>query len=171
VPFIYAFSFGGTTQSTSITTPFVVNEAAYQNPANNPQVILPRVFPASGTSGASTVSLPAAINPNLRTPYSLQYNFTIERQQWNTGFRITYIGTALREGEYQYDYNAPTPSAQAYTAKARIFPQYPAIYYVTNGAGHRRGRVGAYRRLQHSNRAIPHPHLERPGPGGHRIHH
>ena len=114
----------------------MVNEADFTNDVNNPQVILPRVFPATGSSGVSTVSLPTAINPNLRTPYSLQYNFTIERQQWNTGFRISYVGTALREGVYQYNYNAPIPNAQAFTAKARPFPKYPGIYYVTNGAGH-----------------------------------
>lgn len=151
VPFIYALSFGGTTQTSSITTPFVINEADYTNDANNPQVILPRVFPATGSSGVSTVSLPAAINPNLRTPYSLQYNFTIERQQWNTGFRVSYVGTALREGVYEYNYNAPIPNAQAFTAKARPFPKYPGIYYVTNGAGHQYNAltVQAERQLAH----------------------
>ena len=39
----------------------------------------------------------------------MQYNFTIERQQWNTGFRVSYIGTALRKGAWMYNYNSPVP--------------------------------------------------------------
>ena len=94
------------------------------------------MFPATGTGGPSEVALPPAQNPDLKTSYSLQYNFTIERQQWNTGFRASYIGTAMRQGVYQYNYNAPVANTQLYIDKARPFPNYPDIYYVTNGAGH-----------------------------------
>ena len=128
VPLVYALSFGG--------IPFNLSEPAFTNPTTNPQVILPQVFPSTGTGGPSTVSLPAAENPNLRTPYTMQYNFTIERQQWNTGFRVSYIGTAMREGAYAYNYNSPMPDARPFIAKPRPFPQYPGINYVTNGAGH-----------------------------------
>jgi len=128
VPFVYSLGFGD--------VPFILNEPAYTNPVNNPQVIFPRVFPATGTGGPSDVSLPAAENPNFKTPYSFQYNFTFERQQWNTGFRISYIGTAMRQGPWQYNYNSPVPDSRPYIAKARPFPKYPDIWYVTNGAGH-----------------------------------
>ena len=128
VPFVYSLAFGD--------VPFNLAEPAYNNPKDNPQVIFPRVFPATGTGGPSDVALPAAQNPDLKTPYSFQYNFTIERQQWNTGFRASYIGTALRRGIYQYDINSPTPNNQLYIDKARLFPNFPDIYYVTNGAGH-----------------------------------
>jgi hypothetical protein len=66
----------------------------------------------------------------------MQYNFTIERQQWNTGFRASYIGTALRRGAYAYNYNAPAADNQPYISKPRPFPNFPDIFYVTNGAGH-----------------------------------
>jgi len=56
----------------------------------------------------------------------MQYNFTIERQQWNTGFRLSCIGTALREGEYAYNYNSPVPDALPYIAKPRPIPTTPA---------------------------------------------
>lgn len=128
VPFVYAMGFGD--------VPFVLTEPTYTNAANNPQVILPRVFPGTGTGGPSTVSLPAAQNPTMRTPYSFQYNFTIERQQWNTGFRASYIGTAMRKGAWQYNYNAPTPDGRPFIDKPRPFANYPEIWYVTNGAGH-----------------------------------
>src|SRR5262249_19044745 len=58
------------------------------------------------------------------------------RQQWNTGFRISYIGTAMRKGPWQYNYNSPVPNNQLYVDKARPFPNLPDIWYVANGAGH-----------------------------------
>lgn len=128
VPFAYSLSFGN--------LPFVLREPTYNNPVTNPQVVLPRVFPATGVGGPSEVGIPAAQNPDFRTPYNFQYNFTIERQQWNTGFRLSYIGTAGRKGAYQYNYNSPIPNAQLFISKPRPFANYPEIYYVTNGAGH-----------------------------------
>jgi hypothetical protein len=128
VPFVYALGFGG--------SPFIINEPRYTNPTSNPQVVLPVVFPTTGTAGPTTVSLPTAENPSFRTPYSFQYNFTIERQQWNTGFRFSYIGTAMRKGGWAYNYNSPVPDDRPFIDKPRPFPNYPDIAYVTNGAGH-----------------------------------
>lgn len=128
VPFVYGLTSGG--------VPFVLNEPTFTNPTANPQVILPRVFPATGTGGPSEVSIPAALNPNYETPYSMQYNFTIERQQWDTGFRLSYIGTLGRKAPWAYDINSPVPDARPYIEKPRPFPNYPTITYITNGAGH-----------------------------------
>jgi hypothetical protein len=128
VPFIYGLTSGG--------VPFVLDEPAFTNPTANPQVILPRVFPATSTGGPSTVSIPSAMDPNYTTPYTMQYNFTIERQQWNTGFRFSYVGTAGRQAAWSYDYNSPVPDGRPYIEKPRPFPNYPSIYYITNGAGH-----------------------------------
>ncbi|HKA01416.1 MAG TPA: hypothetical protein VKE70_33110, partial [Candidatus Solibacter sp.] len=116
--------------------PFVIAEPSYTNPAANPDVILPRVFPASGAGGPSTVGLPSASDPKLKMPYSMQYNFTIERQMWDTGFRISYIGTNERKGIWSYEYNSPLPDTRAFVDKPRPFPNYPGITYTTNGAGH-----------------------------------
>lgn len=116
--------------------PFVLNEPGYTNPTTNPDVIFPRVFPNVGAGGPSTVGMPAAVNPDLKMPYSMQYNFTIEHQQWNTGFRASYIGTNTRQGDWSYNYNSPVPDGRLYVDKPRPFPQYPGISYFTNGAGH-----------------------------------
>lgn len=116
--------------------PFVLNEPSFTNPTNNPTVILPRVFPESGVAGLTTVSIPAAINPNLRLPYSMQYNLTIEHTRWNTGFRASYIGTNTRQGDWAYNINSPVPDARPYVDKPRRWLQYPGISYFTNGAGH-----------------------------------
>lgn len=116
--------------------PYVLNEQPFDNPLANPAVILPTVFPSAGAQGPSSVSLPNAVNPNLVMPYSMQYSFTIEHSRWDTGFRASYIGTNTRKGDYVYNYNSPVPDGRLFVEKARPFPQYPAINYFTNGAGH-----------------------------------
>ncbi|MFN0100681.1 MAG: carboxypeptidase regulatory-like domain-containing protein [Bryobacteraceae bacterium] len=116
--------------------PFVLNEPAYTNPAVNPDVILPRVFPSTGSAGPSTVGIPAAINTNLQMPYSMQYSMTIEHSRFDTGFRLSYVGTNTRKGDWSYNINAPVPDGRPYVDKPRRFPAYPEISYFTNGAGH-----------------------------------
>ncbi|HXG46800.1 MAG TPA: carboxypeptidase-like regulatory domain-containing protein [Methylomirabilota bacterium] len=116
-------------------SPFVLNEPTFTNPANNPVVIFPRVFPDQGGS-LSTIGLPAAMRQDLRIPFSMQYNLTIEHQRWNTGFRVSYIGTNTRQGEWGYNINSPVPDENPFISKGRLFPRYPAITYITNGAGH-----------------------------------
>ena len=115
--------------------PFVINEPSFTNPAAAPTVIFPRVFPSTA-GGVTQVGLPSATRPDLKTPYSMQYNVTIERQQWNSGFRISYIGTNTRQGEWGYNINQPVPDTRRYIDKPRRFPNYPAITYFDNGAGH-----------------------------------
>jgi hypothetical protein len=118
-------------------SPYVIQPNAYTNPTTNP-IVLPTVFPSSGTSGPSTVSVPTANNPNLGMPYSQQYNFTIEHQRWDTGFRISYTGTNTRRDWWYYNYNSPVPNTLTYVQKVSTipFPNYPGINYRTNGALH-----------------------------------
>ena len=116
-------------------SPFVISEPTFTNPTTNPTVIFPRVFPGA-VAGPTTVGLPAAIRADLRDPYSMQYNFTIEHQRWHTGFRASYIGTNTRQGQWGYNINQPLPDTRLYVDKGRLFPNYPAITYVTNGSGH-----------------------------------
>lgn len=116
-------------------SPFVINEPTFTNPTPKPTVILPVVFP-SAVAGPASISLPGAVRRDLRTPYSMQYNVTVEHQRWETGFRISYIGTNTRQGEWGYNINQPLPDNRLFVDKARMFPRYPAITYVSNGAGH-----------------------------------
>ena len=127
---------------TAASVPFAISEPAYTNPAAAPDVILPRVFPSTSVGGPATTGIPFAQRSDLRTPYSMQYNLTIEHQRWGTGFRISYVGTNTRQGEYTYNINQPVPDTRAYINKPRLFPQYPAITYLTNGAGHQYNSLG-----------------------------
>jgi hypothetical protein len=115
--------------------PFRIDEPAYTNPAT-PVVVLPQVFPATAVGGPATVGLSAALRPDLRFPYSMQWNITAEHERWNTGFRLSYVAANTRQGEWAYDINQPVADTRAYIDKPRLFPAYPAINYRTNGAGH-----------------------------------
>jgi hypothetical protein len=119
---------------TTAGTPFVINEPSQTNGTTNP-VILPQVYPNS-IAALTTVSLPGAFKKDLRIPYSLQYNFTLERQIAQMGIRLSYVGTGTRQGEIQTNVNQPVASTVPYTQKPRPFPQYPNITYTTNGGGH-----------------------------------
>ncbi len=115
--------------------PYEIAEPTYTNPSGAPTVVLPRVYPVT-TAGPATVTIPAAVRSDLRTPYSMQYNFTLEHQRWDTGFRLSYIGTNTRQGEWTYNINQPVGDSQLYVDKPRMFSRYPAISYRSNGAGH-----------------------------------
>ena len=110
-------------------------ETTFTNPTV-PTVVLPAVFPASGTSGPATIALPRAVNPDLQLPYSHQWNATIEHERWRTGFRLSYVATLGREMWYTRDINSPEPDGRLYVEKPRPFPRYPDIAYVDNGATH-----------------------------------
>jgi hypothetical protein len=116
-------------------SPFILNEPGFTNPAPNPIVVLPRVFPASG-SGAGEASLPTTYPQNLVIPYSMQYSFTVERQVGGTGLRASVVGTNTRKGIYRYNINQPLPDNRPFIAKPRLFPEYADVNYMTNGAGH-----------------------------------
>lgn len=117
------------------TVPFNISEPSFTNPITNP-ILLPQAFPPAGVAGPASVSIPTAMNPDLLIPYSMQYTFTVERQQWETAFRATYIGTNTRKGVYNYNINQPVADTRPFVDKPRMFPQYPGILYQTNGAGH-----------------------------------
>ena len=121
------------------SVPFNIAEPTYTNPlfsATSTPIVLPQVFPSSGTGGPTSVSIPAAINPGLKLPYSMQYTATIEHQQWNTGFRVSYVGTNTRQGVWGYNVNQPVANSNLFVNKPRRFQNYPGITYTTNGAGH-----------------------------------
>jgi hypothetical protein len=61
---------------------------------------------------------------------------TIQHERWDTGFRLSYIGTNTRQGLWSYDINQPIADTRPYVDKPRMFPNYPNLSYTTNGAGH-----------------------------------
>lgn len=117
-------------------SPFIISEPSFTNTTPNPTLVLPQAFPAEGTGRPSTIALPAAINPDLKMPYSQQWNLTIEHQRWETGFRLSYVGTNSRQMRYSYNINSPRVDERPFVEKPRRFMRYPGISYFDNGANH-----------------------------------
>ncbi|MGE5646578.1 MAG: carboxypeptidase regulatory-like domain-containing protein [Acidobacteriota bacterium] len=118
-----------------IGSPFILSEPWETNPVSDPWMF-PRVFPERPSYTITEANIPSAINPDIRIPRSQQYNVTFERQQWDTGFRVTYTGVGQRYGTYAYNYNSPVPDATPFIYKSRPFMKYGTINYRTDGAGH-----------------------------------
>ena len=56
-----------------------------------PALTFPRPFLPNGNVGS--INNVSGFNPNIRTPYTQQWNVTIERQIHTIGFSIAYIGS------------------------------------------------------------------------------
>lgn len=130
--------------------PYVINEPSYTNPTSAPDVIFPRVFPAT-IGGPSTVSIPRAFRSDLQLPYAMQYSFTVEHERWNTGLRASFIATNERQGIWTQDVNQRIPDTRPYIAKVNEarFPQFRSVNYRSNGLTHQYNSLtlGAKRRL------------------------
>lgn len=123
-------------EPTYADVPFTIAQPAYTNTANTPTVAFPQIFPASGTSGPSTVNLPTFLNPNLTMPYSQQWNATIEREQGGFALRASVVGTYTRHMIYSTNLNSPAVDSNLFINKPRPFQLYPAIGELLNGANH-----------------------------------
>ena len=91
----------------------------------------PSPFLPTGTTAVQNVT---GVDPNVRTPYTQQWNFTIERQIASFGVRASYTGARTVNLLYQRNLNEPAPSTTPFTTA--LFPNqlYGNINYYTNGA-------------------------------------
>jgi hypothetical protein len=137
-------------QPPAVGVPFILAEPAFTNPSPNPTVILPNVFPVTGNGAPATVSIPNAINPNVRVPYTIQYNATIERQFGSTAVSLSFVSTGTRQVVYSHDLNQPPAGPALYINKSRPFPNYPGINYFSNGAQHQYRSATLYLRRSFS---------------------
>jgi hypothetical protein len=115
--------------------------ASYESFTNSivdgkPAFVFPNPFPSTqyvlGGTGAS------GMNPHVRTPYTLQYNFTMEKQVGDMGVALTYISTNYRKGIYSRDLNQVRPDTTPYLVKRNYvpFPYLLSMSYRENGSGH-----------------------------------
>jgi hypothetical protein len=131
----YGIMYDQTPYQLGMTTPFILSEPAFTN-TPVPSVVFPQVFPTTGAGKQTTLSLPSGVRYDLRMPQSQRWLFSLDRQQWNTGFSLTYIGTVTRQMWYSRNINQPAVNDQLYINKARPFMAYPSIGYYDNGSSH-----------------------------------
>jgi hypothetical protein len=105
-------------------------------PAAGPMFAFPRPFPASGfVLGGTSAS---GLNPYLRTPYSVQYNFTAEKEAFDMGISLSYIATLSRKNPWTRDLNQVPADTRPYPEKLAQVP-FPYLFtanFTENGGAH-----------------------------------
>jgi hypothetical protein len=95
-----------------------------------PLFSFPSPFLTSGTASVQNVN---GVNPNLKTPYTQQWNFTIERQAGSVGFRTSYAGSRSVNLLYRRNLNLPLPSRTPFTTARRPNQRFNQTVYADHG--------------------------------------
>lgn len=113
--------------------PFRVSES-YTNSISAGQPLLTFTNPFLGRGALGAVDL-GGIDPNLRNPQAQQWNLTVERDlAFNTGLRISYIGTKATRLIYGRNINQPPASTLPFSQSRRPYPLINSIVMRENGA-------------------------------------
>ena len=84
-------------------------------------------------SGAASVQNVDAVNPHLKTPYTQQWNLTVERQVASFGLRASYVGSRTDQLVYLRNLNLPLPSTTSFTTSRRPDQLLNQIIYADSG--------------------------------------
>lgn len=115
-----------------------------------PLFAFPRPFPGPASTLVGTNA--SGMDPFLRTPYSTQYNLTVEKQVFDMGLSATYMSTLSRKNVWARNLNQVPADTRPYAEKLPFVP-IPYLYTVnwtTNGGSHsyHGGVIKAERRLK-----------------------
>ena len=104
----------------------------YRNAINNGAALFsfPSPFLNSGTTAVQNVT---GVNPNIKTPYTQQWNLTIEHQMGAFGFRISYLGSRTVDLLYQRNLNQAPVSTTPFTTALLPYQIYNTVNYVDSG--------------------------------------
>ena len=131
--------------------PFELAENFTNSTTNGvPAFQFPTPFPAAGyVLGGTSVS---GMTTNLRTPYSSQYNLTMEKQAFDMGLSISYISTLSRKNPWSRNLNQVPADTRSYLEKRALvpFPYVDSASLKENGGSHsyHGGIVKAERRMK-----------------------
>jgi len=85
------------------------------------------------SNGATSVQNVNGVNPNLTTPYTQQWNLTVEQQLGFIGFRVSYVGTRSDDLAYRRNLNQPPPSTTPFSTSERRYAIYNQVIYADTG--------------------------------------
>jgi len=117
-----SFMTGGPFSGTVTYTNAIVNGV--------PLFSFPSPFLSSGKTSVQNVN---GVNPSLKTPYTQQWNLTIERQVGSVGLRASYVGTRSVNLVYRRNLNQPPPSTIPFSTDRRAYPIFNQVIYADNG--------------------------------------
>jgi Carboxypeptidase regulatory-like domain len=111
--------------------PFSASETNYNAITNGVAALsFPDPFPTGGVAPVQNVT---GINPNIKLPYTQQWNLTLERQFGSYALRISYVGTATIDLAYGRNLNEPVPSTTPFTTALYSHQNYNSILYEDAG--------------------------------------
>ena len=104
----------------------------YNNAINNgvPLFSFPSPFLTTGTASVQNVN---GVNPNLKTPYTQQWNLTVERQVASVGLRASYVGSRSVDLVYRANLNLPAPSTVPFTTSRRPNQRFNQTIWADTG--------------------------------------
>jgi hypothetical protein len=113
--------------------PFAGSETYFNSFTNGvPLLSFPNPFSTVGTAGS--FQSVTATNPNVRVPYTQQWNFTLEKQIGEFGFSFSYIGSHGTDLLYERNLNQPSPSTIPFTKSRYLLSSaFSNINWIENG--------------------------------------
>lgn len=96
-----------------------------------PLFSFPNPFLPSGTLAHSENAF--GISPNTSTPYTQQWNLTVERQLGKAALRVSYVGSHAVKLLYTRNLNQPHPSTTPYSPSERPYQNFQTITWRANG--------------------------------------
>jgi len=88
-------------------------------------------------TGAAATQNAFGVNPNPTTPYTEQWNFTVERQLGSAALRVSYVGSHSAKLIYARNLNQPPPGTIPFSTNRRPYPIFNSITYYENGGNQR----------------------------------
>src|SRR5712671_159613 len=88
-------------------------------------------------TGAAATQNAFGVNPNLTTPYTEQWNLTIERQLGSAALRVSYVGSHSAKLIYARNLNQPPLGTIPFSTNRRPYPIFNSITYYENGGNQR----------------------------------
>ena len=94
-----------------------------------PLVTTDRPFPRATVGGSAPATFNIqGVNPEIKEPYLMQWNLTLERQLGReTSFRFSYVGASTVSMWYARDINLPPASTIPFTEARLIYPHNPGF--------------------------------------------
>jgi hypothetical protein len=134
---IYVIPDTSTTNAALLQTggPFALSVQFDNALASSGQALMqwPLGWPSVGGTFRGTPSV-TGIVPNWVTPYTQQWNLTVEKSIGGQGLRLSYVGTKDTKLGYRRNINLPPPSMIPFTPDRFVNPAYVGITYIDNGA-------------------------------------
>lgn len=116
------------------TTPFSGAESFYNSITNGiPLFSFPDPFVAQAGLVAPFENV-GGINPHIKTPYTQQWNVTLERQFGTVGVSLAYIGSHSVNLIYPRNIDQPPPSTTPFSISELPNPNFSTITWNENGS-------------------------------------